>query len=78
MQIVIESEDRQPIRQESGFAVDDISFADCAYPESVNPGDCGVQESQCNAGECYPTAQRCDLVRDCCDNSDENPATCGT
>lgn len=73
-QIVIETEDRQVLPTEGGFAVDDISLKDCYYPPEVDPGSCGLQ-AQCDAGECYPAENQCDFTQDCCDMSDGDPQT---
>ncbi|XP_041480950.1 MAM and LDL-receptor class A domain-containing protein 2-like [Lytechinus variegatus] len=75
-QVAVESEDRQIVPSEGGFAVDDMLFQDCEYPEAVSPGSCGIGNSQCASGECYPTSQMCDFTPDCCDLTDEQ--NCGS
>eukprot|EP00057_Strongylocentrotus_purpuratus_P001199 XP_001196354.2 PREDICTED: MAM and LDL-receptor class A domain-containing protein 1 isoform X1 [Strongylocentrotus purpuratus] len=70
-QVAVESEDRQQVPSEGGFAVDDLLFQDCEYPEIVAPGSCGIGNDQCASGECYPTSQMCDYTADCCDLTDE-------
>ena len=32
---------------------------------------CGIEEFSCNDGSCIPLGNRCDLIKDCYDNSDE-------
>ncbi|XP_038053495.1 MAM and LDL-receptor class A domain-containing protein 2-like [Patiria miniata] len=73
-QIIIDAEDRQEIPSEGGFAIDDIRFEDCAPAESQLI--CGITESQCSSGQCYPTSRRCDFQVDCCDLSDEQQSFC--
>nr|XP_054769623.1 MAM and LDL-receptor class A domain-containing protein 2-like [Lytechinus pictus] len=75
-QVAVESEDRQKVPTEGGFAVDDMLFQDCEYPEAVSPGSCGIGNSQCASSECYPTSQMCDFTPDCCDLTDEQ--NCGS
>ncbi|XP_022094256.1 MAM and LDL-receptor class A domain-containing protein 1-like isoform X2 [Acanthaster planci] len=73
-QIIIDAEDKQEIPSVGGFAIDDIRFEDCPPAESKLV--CGVTESQCSAGQCYPTTRRCDFQVDCCDLSDEDRSAC--
>ncbi|XP_041480826.1 MAM and LDL-receptor class A domain-containing protein 1-like [Lytechinus variegatus] len=70
-QIVIESEDKLQGPIESGFAVDDLSFTDCAFPETVDIGTCPSDTMQCGTWECYPAVNHCDMELDCCDGTDE-------
>eukprot|EP00057_Strongylocentrotus_purpuratus_P003675 XP_003727122.1 PREDICTED: MAM and LDL-receptor class A domain-containing protein 1 [Strongylocentrotus purpuratus] len=71
-QVVIESEDKLQIPVESGFALDDVSFTDCEFPDQVAVGQCALGYRQCDTGECYLIERHCDMELDCCDLTDES------
>ncbi|XP_022097778.1 MAM and LDL-receptor class A domain-containing protein 1-like isoform X1 [Acanthaster planci] len=69
-QIVVDVQDLQVTASESGFAVDDLRFDNCAYslPTSLT---CPAGQDRCSSSHCYPVSGKCDFHLDCCDGSDE-------
>ncbi len=67
-------QDLQTIASESGFAVDDIRFDNCAY-DLPSVSQCPFGQEKCTSNHCYPTSGKCDYQPDCCDGTDEQ--TCG-
>ncbi|KAJ8048131.1 MAM and LDL-receptor class A domain-containing protein 1 [Holothuria leucospilota] len=75
-QIILEVEDTMILPVQSGFAIDDFLFTDCATPLPVSGGSCGTRQSQCSNGMCYASDQQCDFALDCCDGTDELASHC--
>ncbi|CAF0724038.1 unnamed protein product, partial [Brachionus calyciflorus] len=59
---------------DNDLAIDDIRFVNCEFPVP-RPNGCPTNYFQCQSKACIPLSERCDLIDDCGDNSDEMNCT---
>ena len=53
------------------IGVDDVRMRGCEFPPTSARSECGANEFRCERRACVPLANRCDLIDDCGDGSDE-------